>query len=89
MNESISRVADIVYKEKAGPRDKNALLEYVTVHFPESSIPHKDWLFSDKDGTYVSIPVVTDHCEKGCCSMTMIPLRVCVLLLSIKVKVWP
>ena len=78
MNGSIGTVVDIVYEKKSGPRDEKALPAYVTVYFPKSCIPHRDRLFSDKDGRYVSIPVVTEQCERSCCSITMIPLRVCV-----------
>ena len=34
-------------------------------------------LFPNNNGKLVSIPVVTERCEKNCCSITMIPLRVC------------
>ena len=34
-------------------------------------------MFPDKDGRFVSIPTVTERCEKKCCSITMMPLRVC------------
>ena len=64
MNGSIGTVVDIVYKDKAGPRDAKALPAYVTVHFPKSCIPNKDKLFTNKDGKFVSIPVVTERCEK-------------------------
>ena len=77
MNGSIGTVTDIVYKDKAGPRDSKSLPAYVIVYFPKSCIPDKYKLFPDKDGRYVSIPAVTERCEKQCCSITMIPLRVC------------
>ena len=65
MNGSIGTVVDIVYKDKAGPRDAKSLSAYVIVYFPKSCIPDNYKLFPDKDGRFDSIPVVTDLCEKN------------------------
>ena len=65
MNGSVGTVTDIVYKDKAGPRDAKALPAYVNVYFPNSCIPDNDKLFPNKDGKLVSIPVVTERCEKN------------------------
>ena len=42
MNGSIGTVADIVYKDKAGPRDAKALPAYVNVYFLNSCIPDNE-----------------------------------------------
>ena len=65
MNGSVGTVTDIVYQDKAGPRDSKSLPAYVTVYFPKSCIPEGDKLFPDKDGRFVSIPTVTEQCEKN------------------------
>ena len=64
MNGSIGTVVDIVYKDKAGPRDAKSLPAYVIVYFPKSCIPDNYKFFPDKDRRFVSIPAVTELCKK-------------------------
>ena len=42
MNRSVGTVTDIVYKDKAGPRDAKALPAYVNVYFLNSCIPDNE-----------------------------------------------
>ena len=78
MNGSVGIVRKIVYKNSLGPRDDSKPLPaYVIVEFKNVDILQEHKAFPNYPSNWIPIPVVTDHCEKKCCSMTTIPLRVC------------
>ena len=79
MNGSIGTVVDIVYKNKC-PDFQNELPSYVIVDFPKSQIPEDKKLIRDQPSTHVPIPICNVRCEKGCCSIQTIPLKVCVAI---------
>ena len=80
MNGSIGIVREIVYKEANGPANSSQLPAYVVVDFPNSTVPEAEKQFPDKPSSWVSIPTVTERCSKNCCTITAIPLRVCVAI---------
>ena len=45
------------------------------MEFPDSTLPHA--LVAGFDKTHVPIPFLTQRCERKCCSVTALPLRVC------------
>jgi hypothetical protein len=76
-NGSIGTVVKIVYRNAAGPRESGALPLYVIVDFPDADIAEEDKFFPDLPRTCIPIEPVTLRCEKKCCSVTTVPLRVC------------
>ena len=50
---------------------------YVVVGFKNVCIPDDKKPFPNSPNNFIPIPVVTDRCEKKCCSITTIPLRIC------------
>ena len=81
LNGSIGIVREIVYKDAIGPKgDTIQFPAYEVVEFPYSKIPEDKKCFPDKPSTWIPIPVVTERCEKKCCSITTIPLRVCIAI---------
>ena len=76
MNGAIGEVVDIVYKEEDGPRGNN-IPAYVVVDFPKCSILEGSKWREQEKRTNIPIPSVTERCEKKCCSITTVPLRVC------------
>jgi hypothetical protein len=80
MNSGLGTVKEIVYANSDGPRGPNGPRQhpaYVVVDFPDCKIPEEKKLIPGKPRTYVPVPPKTLRCEKGCCSATQIPLRVC------------
>ena len=75
MNGSIGTVKEIVYDHPRGPKQPNSLPSYVVVDFPECTLGHV--FIHGSPTTYIPIPVTTDRCERKCCTITTIPLRVC------------
>lgn len=84
LNGSIGTVVDIIYANPLGPREENATPLYVVVDFRQCSVPDDQKCFDDCPSTFVSIPVITERCEKGCCSISTIPLRVCIAITTYK-----
>ena len=81
MNGAVGVVRKIVYKETAGPHDNTKPHPaYIIVEFRNVVIPEEKKAFPNLPSNCVPIPVVTETCEKRCCSMSTIPLRVCVAL---------
>ena len=80
MNGSIGVVKQIVYENKEGPADRNNLPAYVIVEFSECEIPEEENLIDGRNSKCVPIPVVEDRCDKKCCSIKTIPLRVCIAI---------
>ena len=81
MNGSVGTVRKIVYDEQRGPHSSpQKLPSYVVVEFRNVSIDDQSKAFPDYPPTCIPIPVVTEQCEKKCCSITTIPLRICVAL---------
>ena len=74
MNGYISTVIDIIYDHHRGPNQQKSLLLYVVVNFPQCTPSHK--FIEGSLSTYIPIPATTDRCEKNCCSISTIPLRV-------------
>jgi len=75
-NGSVGVIVKIVYKNREGPRERGAQPAYVVVAFPGSRIPVAD-AWDPNHPTHVPIPLATVRCDKDCCSMTTVPLRVC------------
>ena len=75
-NGSMGTVVDIVYADSTGPANRDSLPLYVVVDFPECTISAEEAWDPDHP-TWVPIPVYEGRCEKKCCSMKIIPLRVC------------
>ena len=75
-NGAVGKVVDIIYENEDGPREDKALPSYVVVDFPHVKFEKgMEW---DKDHpTYVPIPCKEYRCEKRCCSVRTVPLRVC------------
>jgi hypothetical protein len=66
LNGSIGTVIDIIYDTPEGPREKNSKPKFVVVEFKRSCVPEQDRkCFDDCPATYVSIPLITERCEKG------------------------
>ena len=80
MNGCVGVVKEIVYKSTSGPANKDELPVYVIVDFPSCTIPLEDALVPNMPPTCVPVPVVMDQCEKKCCSVKTIPLRVCIAI---------
>ena len=80
MNGSVGTVIDIVYKDSNGPMKENTLPEYVIVDFPYSCIPSEHKIIPNQKSTHVAVPIATDRCEKKCCSVSMMPLIVCIAI---------
>jgi hypothetical protein len=75
-NGAVGTVVDICYSDPSGPQRRNVQPDYVVVDFPNVKFPDgKAW--DAQNPTHVPIPAVTVRCEKSCCSVTTIPLRVC------------
>jgi hypothetical protein len=75
-NGAVGTVKAIVYEDSDGPRRKGALPHFVVVDFPLVHLSPEDrWMANQP--SWVPIPVVTLRCEKKCCSVSTIPLRVC------------
>lgn len=78
MNGAVGYVRAIRYEHKEGPNHQpqtgtpNA---YYVVEFPDSTLPRE--LVQGFDSTHVPIPFLTQRCERKCCSVTALPLRVC------------
>ena len=50
---------------------------YVVVEFPNYIIQNERKCFQNQSPQCVPIPFITEPCEKRCCTITNIPLRVC------------
>ena len=80
MNGAMGVVVDIHYRTEKGPSDEEIdapLPAQVIVDFSQFTINEDKRLSEHLPITCVAIPTVTDHCEKYCCSITTVPLRVC------------
>ena len=78
MNGAIGIICDIVFENSNGQREQhNTMPAYVVVEFPNCIIPNENSCFQNQPPNWVPIPVVTEPCEKRCCTITTIPLRVC------------
>ena len=75
MNGSIGTVIDIRFRSKEGPSDDNGGA-YCIVDIPLSTIPANEALIPGMSSKWVPIPVVTNRCERKCCSITTFPIRV-------------
>ena len=71
----IGTVKIIVYDDPRGPNLEGSLPLYVVFEFKESTLDNL--LIPGNPSTYVPIPVVNNMCEKKCCTIRTIPLRVC------------
>ena len=75
-NGAVGKIVQICYEHSDGPRNPDALPDYVVVDFPGLNMdPNEVW--DDEYPTHVPVPCYTQRCEKNCCSMTTVPLRVC------------
>ena len=78
VNESIGTVRDISYKHKNWLRQIPYQLHLcVVVDFKESTVDEESKWRDNLSRTYIPIIPLTIRCEKRCCTVTSIPLRVC------------
>jgi hypothetical protein len=81
LNGSIGTVVDIIYEDDDGPiADGYPLPLFVVIDFPNSNIPEEHKCFPNRPRTHVAIPVVQERCQKKCCCITTIPIRVCIAI---------
>jgi hypothetical protein len=81
LNGSIGTVVDIIYDHTDGPMAQgNPLPFFVVVDFPCSNVPEDKKCFPHLPRSYVAIPVIHERCERKCCSIETVPLRVCVAI---------
>jgi len=73
-NGSMGTIIDIVYYDARGSKLIGALPLHVVVDFPESTLSHN--LIPGSPSTHIPIPITTERCERKCCSMITIPLRI-------------
>ena len=73
-------VKAILYESPNGLADKNALAKYVIVDFEQSNLSADEPMIKGAPSTWIAVPVVTNRCEKNCCSVSAIPLRVCIAM---------
>jgi hypothetical protein len=84
LNGSVRTVIDIINADSEGPSKSDAIPLYVVVDFKYCCVPEEWKCFHDCPSTYVAIPVITEQCEKGCCSVSTIPLHVCIAITTYK-----
>ena len=78
VNGSIGPVIDIIYKHKNGPRQiPYQLPTCVIVDFKECTVDEEFKWRDDLPSTYIPIIPLTIRCEKRCCTVISITLRVC------------
>jgi len=76
-NGAVGIIVDIVYENADGPLGAGINHpDYIIVDFPDSLIPI-DEQYDRNNPTHIPVPLLTTRCEKQCCKMTAIPLRVC------------
>jgi hypothetical protein len=80
LNGSIGTVVDVIYDNPLGPREPESMPSYIVVDFKNCSVPEDRKCFDDCPSTYIAIPVITERCEKGCCTISTIPLRICIAI---------
>jgi len=82
-NGQVGKVVKIIYSDPMGPRVPGLLPWRVVVDFPGVKFePGKEW--NSEHPTWVPIDCETLRCEKRCCSITTIPLRVCKAITTYK-----
>ena len=74
-NGAVGTVVEIVYEDSEGPRNPGNRPAYVVVDFPHSTVPASE-AWNPDHPTWVPVPMSTQRCEKSCCSVETIPLRV-------------
>ena len=78
MNGAVGTVVDIVYEEAEGPRNQNNLPAYVIVDFPKCMFPKIGIGYNvQAPKTHVPVPITKEFCERKCCTIETVPLRVC------------
>ena len=80
MNGSVGMVKAIIYESPNGPADKNALDKYVIVYFKQSTLSADKPMIEGAPSTWIAVPLVTNRSEKICCSVSAIPLRLCIAM---------
>jgi len=84
LNGSVGTLIDVIYDDPAGCRIPGKLPLYCVVDFLDSNVPDDQKCIHGMPRTCVSIPVITEHCERRCCSLSTIPLRLCVAITTYK-----
>ena len=78
VNGSIGTIREIIYKHKSGPRQiPYQYHNCVIFNFKECTVDEESKWRDDLPSTYIPITPLTIRCEKRCCTVTSIPLRVC------------
>ena len=74
-NGAVGTIRKLVYSDPDGPRKRGNQPAYAVVDFPKCGIPpEKAW--DRQNPTWVPIPLHTQRCEKKCCSVETLPLRI-------------
>jgi hypothetical protein len=76
-------VIDAVHKDPEGPWKPGNQPACVVANFPKCKVPAQD-AWDPANPTHVPIPTVEFCCEKKCCSMKQVPLRVCKAIAACK-----
>jgi hypothetical protein len=84
LNGSVGTLIDVIYDDPSGPTVPGKLPLYCVVDFPASNVPENHKCIPGMPPSIVSIPLITEHCERRCCSMSTIPLRLCVAITTYK-----
>jgi hypothetical protein len=86
MNGAVGIVRYLCYMHPNGPNPTedehdsgqyDSSIKYAIVEFPDCKIDESEKFFPDLPCTYVPIPIVTERCERKCCSVQALPLRCC------------
>ena len=81
MNRCIVIIRQIVYHHHNGPtHDLSCHPAYTTVESHQSTIPVNTNHFPDRPSTWVHIPAVIERCERKCCNISTILLRVYIVI---------
>ena len=84
INGSIGEVCQICYAPGETMGEEGAKM-YCVVRFPKSNLTECT-VDGETDTKLVAIPLITKRCERNCCSIETIPLRVCYALTVHKVQ---
>ena len=76
-SESVGELLSMHFADPAGP-DAEDPVGYAIVDFPHSTIPHEDRLIPHLPSTCVPVPIVKARCDRGCCGMEAISLRMAI-----------
>ena len=74
-------------RQPNGPAENNALAKYIIVDFKQSTLSADEPMIKGARSIWISVPVAKNRCEKNCCSVSAIPLQVCIAMTIHKAQV--